>query len=331
MANNNLLNMLASKAEESKNEQSNKLFINTLVPYSAHPFSLYEGERLDDMVESIKANGVLLPIIVRPIENEDNYEILSGHNRVNAAKIAGLVEVPAIIKSDLTDDEAKLIVTETNLIQRSFGDLKHSERAYALKTHLEALKNKGGGQGRRNDLIKMINEVANPDYDWNNETSSQVGTMSRTNELTGQKYGLSKNSVARYVRLSNLIKPLLNRVDDDELALLSGVELSYLSETEQQALETVLETGVRINLKQAKELHAMSDLSHKELDEEEITEFLNGEKIIRKPKAPPPIKIKHKVYSKHFADSTPVKEMEKIIDKALTEYFLNHKNEMPNG
>ena len=104
------------------------LQIDRLVPFKSHPFKLYEGKRFTDMAESIKANGVMLPIIVRPSENS-THEILSGHNRVNAAKAAGLDTVPAIVREGLTEDEAKLIVTETNLLQRSFADLSHSERA----------------------------------------------------------------------------------------------------------------------------------------------------------------------------------------------------------
>ena len=136
------------------------LFVDELIPYADHPFKLYEGERLDDMVRSVKELGVIVPVIVRPLD--EDYEILSGHNRVNAAKIAGLKKVPVIIKTGLTDEEAKLIVTETNLVQRSFADLSHSERAVALKMHLEALKESNGGQGTRTDLLDEIKTLSNP-------------------------------------------------------------------------------------------------------------------------------------------------------------------------
>jgi len=118
------------KAAEAAPNSPLSLDIADLVPYTNHPFKLYEGDRLDDMVRSIKELGVLMPVIVRPNEDE-TYEILSGHNRANAAKLAGLKEIPVIIKTGLSDDEAKLIVTETNLVQRSFADLSHSERAFA--------------------------------------------------------------------------------------------------------------------------------------------------------------------------------------------------------
>jgi len=110
-----------------------KLNIDFLIPYSNHPFRLYEGERLDDMVRSVKKFGIMVPVIVRHIKFSDRkFEILSGHNRVNAAKLAGLKEVPVIVQNDLSEKEAELIVTETNLHQRSFSDLSHSERAVCL-------------------------------------------------------------------------------------------------------------------------------------------------------------------------------------------------------
>lgn len=133
---NNLIGMLTADSNSPNDTERDTLEIDSLVPYSNHPFKVYEGERLADMVRSIKEMGVLLPIIVRPLE-DDTYEILSGHNRVNAAKLAELSEVPVIIKTGLNDDDAKLIVTETNLIQRSFSDLSHSERAIALKSHMD--------------------------------------------------------------------------------------------------------------------------------------------------------------------------------------------------
>jgi len=125
--------------------------IEKLIPFANHPFKLYEGQRFTDMVESIRTNGILSPIIVRSTDG-GKYEILSGHNRVNAAREAGLTEVTAIVKVGLTDEEALFIVTETNLVQRSFADMKHSERAAALSVLYDAMKK----QGYRSDLIEEI-------------------------------------------------------------------------------------------------------------------------------------------------------------------------------
>ena len=192
------------------------LIIDDLVPFADHPFKLYEGERLDDMVRSIKELGVIVPIIVRPVaDDEYTYEILSGHNRVNAAKIAGLKKVPIVIKTGLTDDEAKLIVTETNLVQRSFADLSHSERAIALKTHMDAIKS----QGKRTDLIDELKTLSNPHEIGENGTSALLVPKLETREIAAERYGLNRMSVTRYIRLNFLIQSLLNRVDSDEIGL----------------------------------------------------------------------------------------------------------------
>ena len=117
-----------------KGEPLYHLPLNKLTPYKSHPFKLYTGQRLDDMVESVRANGVLVPIIMRSAEGM-MYEILFGHNRVEAARAAGLETIPAIVREDLSDEDALLIVTETNLLQRSFADLTHSERAVTMSMH----------------------------------------------------------------------------------------------------------------------------------------------------------------------------------------------------
>ena len=136
--------MLGLTDEDIDNEKkgTTEVDISQLVPFSNHPFKLYEGPRLNDMVESIKEYGVITPLIVRPKE-DGKYEILSGHNRANSAKIAGLTKVPVVIKEDLTDEEAMLIVTETNLIQRSFSELTHSEKARILTERHDAIKEQG--------------------------------------------------------------------------------------------------------------------------------------------------------------------------------------------
>jgi ParB family chromosome partitioning protein len=139
------------------------------------------------MVLSIKELGVLQPVIVRPLnEDEGLYEILSGHNRVNAAKLAGLTEIPVIIKKGLSDEEAKLIVTETNLIQRSFSDLSHSERAIALKTHMSAITK----QGKRNDLISEITNILVAFESSDEETCGLIDHKTKSRDKTAEKYGI---------------------------------------------------------------------------------------------------------------------------------------------
>ena len=296
--------------------------IESLVPFDGHPFHLYEGERLDDMVRSITDHGVIVPIVVRPIdEDELTYEILSGHNRVNAAKIAGLSEIPAVIMKGLTDDEAALIVTETNLRQRSFADLSHSERASALKQHLEAIK----AQGKRTDLLDEIERLSNPHKIKENETSPLLGAKSRSDEKVGAQYGLSKNSVARYVRVAYLNKSLQQRMDADEIGLYPAVSLSYLSPDEQTELDRLLsETAYKVDMKKAESLREFSE--GKKLTPEKMAQILSGELNKKpKPKTLPPLKLKAKIYQKYFNGDTPQGEIEATIDQALAEYFENHK------
>ena len=194
------------------------LSIAALLSYKNHPFKIYEDNRLTDMFDSIKENGIVTPIIVRPI-NSGEYEILSGHNRVNAAKEAGLVDVPAIVRHDLNDDEALLIVIETNLIQRSFSDLTHSEKAAVLGVHYSVLKH----SGRRAELIKEVEKILSP-----------LGTKTKSIRDISGDYGLSKNTVARYLRINKLIPELKERLDGggigDKLAMRTAVSLPYLCE-----------------------------------------------------------------------------------------------------
>ncbi len=301
------------------------LHISDLVPFVNHPFKLYEGARLDDLVRSIKELGIIVPIIARPLdEDEGTYEILSGHNRVNAAKLAGLSEVPATVKTGLTDEEAELIVTETNLMQRSFADLTYAQRAIAIKRHMDAVRK----QGRRTDLINEIKRLSNPDESKEIGTSCQdVVKPPRSNEQVGEAYQLSPRNVARYVRISYLSEPLTSRLDHGEIAFIPAVMLSYLSMDEQALLNQLLhETSFKIDMKKADILHKLSDT--KKLTMEKMRQVLSGE-LNKKPKSKtvPPLKIKAKIYQKYFDSNTTQSEMETIIDQALEEYFQNHKKE----
>ena len=228
-----------------------------LVHYSKHPFKLYQGERYWDMVESISANGILVSLIVRP-QSDDYYEILSGHNRFECGKEAGLTEMPCIIKVGLSDEEAHIIVTESNLLQRSFTDLSHSERAEALATHYEAIKH----QGKRTDLIKQVEAMLNGenavDSTDNPEGSTNTPVGNKSIDVTGEKYGLSKNSVARYIRVNSLIPGFKELLDSEELSIRAGVSLSYISgERQQVVLEQMQRYDANLSMKQAEELRRL--------------------------------------------------------------------------
>lgn len=290
--------------------------ISKLVPYSNHPFRLYEGERLNDMVTSIKELGVILPIVIRP-KDEEVYEILSGHNRVNAAKIAGLEKVPAVIKEGLSDEEANLIVTETNLLQRSFSDLSYSERAVALNTHYKAIKQ----QGKRNDLINEIEILSKPHSFSDYDSCSQVGNKSKSITKVGDQYNLSKNTVARYLRLNELIPELLARVDNEEIAFIPAVALSFIRKSEQQDTERIiLNNNFKVDMVKADILRSNSEAGS--LTSDRIYAILSGE-LGKKKKSNKPvsIKIKPKVISRFFTQEQKPTEIEEVIEKALELYF----------
>jgi ParB family chromosome partitioning protein len=301
--------------------------INQLVPFKNHPFKLYEGERFTDMVESVKENGVIIPIIVRPLD-DGIYEILSGHNRVEAAKSAEFETIPGIIREDLNDDEALLIVTETNLIQRSFVDLSHSERAAALAVHNNALKN----QGKRTDLIKEIeNLLKNSENISNNadfETYSPMVNKLNSHEKTAQSYGLNRGTVARYLRVNKLIGELKNRVDNEEISIRAAVELSYISIKEQSDLFKILNENeeFKIDIKKSELLREYSN--NKNLTSKIIRDILSGTPLKKRNRASLPvqsIKIKGKVLSEYFQPEQKPDEIEAEIIEAI-KFYRAHKD-----
>ena len=294
--------------------------ISKLQPFKNHPFKLYEGQRFDDMCSSIRENGVLIPIIVRPI-NEDNYEILSGHNRVEAAKVVELEFITSIIREDLSDEEALIIVTESNLIQRSFADLSHSEKAVALKVHMDAIK----AQGKRNDLIDEINDLLNAHNTDENEAGDLLGHRLKSRDIVAAKYDLSPTNLVRYIRLCELNINLLNRVDSEEIGLYAAVSISYLSPDEQAELEKVLsESKYKVDMKKAEILRSHS--KNKKLTSDKIIHILSGEFDKNpKSKSPTTFTIKRKIYSKFFDDTMKTNEVEAIIVEALEEYFQKRK------
>ena len=288
-------------------------------PFPQHLFKLYEGQQLDDMVDSVRQFGILLPIILWHTE-DGRYIILSGHNRRNAAQLAGLTEGPVIVRENLTHEEAILIVTETNLRQRSFSDMSYSERAYCLAQHYEALKS----QGKRNDLLAEIETLMNPHGAEENPTSSEPQTKLRTDAKLGQNYGLSRDKVAKYIRISNLIEPLISRVDTEEISFLAAYDLSFIEDkAQQQKIADLMESdSYKVDMKKAELFHSYYETG--KLTDTAIVQILSGEKT-RKPKSnkPQPIKIKPAVISKYFTPQQSQKEIEDTIDKALALYFDN--------
>ncbi len=281
-----------------------------LHPYHNHKFGLYTGERLEDMVESIRENGVLSPIIVQP--DGDGYEILIGHNRWNASKLAGLPTVPAIVKTGLSEDEMEMYAIESNVIQRSFTDLKISEQAAVIALrHSEMFS-----QGKRNDIIRELEMLENPDM----VTSDPVGMKSAdVNDNIGEQYGLGRSSVVRLVRIDKLIPELKALIDDGSLAIRSGVELSFLSEETQ---ETVAEQAedFKIDMKKAKALREAADIEG-DIDTAAIVRIITDTENV-KPK-PRNVKISDEVYGRYFTAGMKKKEVTETIEKALEFYFKN--------
>lgn len=292
--------------------------------FNNHPFRLYDGERLDDLVESVKANGILIPTIVRKIEKDENgyeYEMLAGHNRQNAAIIAELEVIPCIVKENITDEEAWIYVIETNVMQRSFTDMLPSEKAAVLALRYSKMFS----QGKRNDIIEELKRLENPDYIRENSTCGNDFHKLKNRDKIGAEYSLTGRSIANYVRVNSLIAPLKVRLDNSELTLVTSVELSYLSTEVQQYIENVLmENEFKVDVKKATVLRSYGD----KLTEDSVYEILSGEKA-RKSRAdtPPPIKIKHTVYSKYFAPNTKTSEIERIIGEALALYFKKAEDE----
>ncbi|MFI3227870.1 MAG: ParB N-terminal domain-containing protein [Clostridia bacterium] len=295
-----------------------QLNLSDMKAFPNHKFKLYEGQQLGDMVQSIADLGILMPIILW--HKDDEYIILSGHNRVNAAKIAGLTKAPVIIKSNLSYEEAVLIVTETNLRQRSFSDLSHSERAYCLAEHYQAMKS----QGKRNDLLNEIEQLLNADEIKENLTSSQVENKLKTLHTVGKEYNLSKDKVARYIRIASLEKTLMDMLDDGEIAFLTAYTLSFISNEEFQLYIAEFSTNenYKIDMKKAEMLREYFEKS--KLSIALIEEILSGEKT-RKPKGSKPkyVKVKDAVIKKYFINGESTKEIEETIVQALEAFFEN--------
>ena len=235
-----------------KNTKKN-ISIEKLHPFENHPYKVQDNEEMDILAESIKAHGVVSPIIVRPLENTtDEYEIISGHRRVMASRKAGITEVPALIVS-LDRDAAAIVLVDSNLHREH---ILPSEKAFAYKMKLEAMKH----QGWRSDL-----------------TSPQVVAKSRTTEMVGADTGDSHEQVRRYIRLTNLIPEILQYVDEGRISFTPAVELSYLNEQEQYDLLEQMELNdCTPSLSQACRFKKMSQ--EVGLTPESIAEIMSEEK-----------------------------------------------------
>ncbi|MCM1530628.1 MAG: ParB N-terminal domain-containing protein [Alistipes sp.] len=281
-----------------------------LHPYHNHKFEMYTGERLEDMVESIRENGVLSPIIVQ--SDGDGYEILIGHNRWNASRLAGLATVPAIVKQGLSEDEAEMFVIESNVIQRGFDNLRVSEQAAVI-----ALRhNEMFSQGKRNDIIRELALLENPEAD--TITLTPVGSKWDSGKTVGAEYGVSKGSVIRLIRINKLTDKLKSLVDSGDISIRAGVELSFLSAETQEVVAEQAE-NFKIDMKKAKALREAAD-GDGNVDTAVIVRIITGAENKTKSKS---VKISSDAYARYFREGIKAKEITETIEKALAFYFKN--------
>ncbi len=305
---NDAVDLLAGAEEMSALEDGIRMLpIDDIRPFRKHPFWLYEGERLDDMVESIKEHGVLNPVIVW--QNGDGYEMLAGHNRQMAGKLAGLTEIPAIVKTDLTEEEAYVYVIETNVIQRGFAELLPSEKAAVLAERYE----KVSSQGRRNDILEEIARLNGPDMPG---TCGHDVHKLKSRDAIGEEYGMTGRNIARYMRVQQLEEPLKERLDKGTLPLVAAVNLSYLSEKEQKVVSGLADTGkIKLDAKTAKCVRGMAG----NVTEEAVLGALDGGKG-KKAAAGRSVRLSAEVYERYFGGVKPG-EVAGIVEDALAAWF----------
>ena len=288
------------QSEEQRNtEEIKPVPISELKPFTEQPFKVKLDEDMDALVESIKQCGVLTPVIARP-HKDGGYEILSGHRRVKACELAGITDIPVVVKN-LDDDTATILLVDSNL-QREH--ILPSEKAFAYQMKLEAMKR----QGARTDL-----------------TSSQFATKlekGRSDVELGEQVGESKDQIRRYIRLTNLIDPILNMVDNNQIAMNAAVEISYLGSKEQAAvMQSIEKEETSPSIAQARKmrkLHQDGNLSNAVIDS------------IMMEQKPETVKITlgEEKLKKYFPKSYSKAKMEEIILKLLDKWRRQRENEM---
>lgn len=280
-------------------EQIEKIPIEMLIPYTEHKFELYTGQRKQDLIDSIREDGIIFPIIVIPATN-GYYMIIAGHNRAECGKEAGLKEIPAIIKENLSQKQIRKIVIRTNLFQRGFSELPISQQAEVISDYYYMLGEKGENVADIEDEIKL----------------SPPGTRQ-----VAQEYSLSKNSIARLLRINMLIVELKNRVDTEEISKRAGVNLSYLSEDKQLIVEDIIKKHkIKIDTIKSTQLKILSKSG--ELTDTDINLILLGKEKNKDTKEKiKPIKLNTNIIKKYFHNNQAQEEIQDIIEKALEKYF----------
>ena len=287
----------AAKEETTKVPEGDvvvQLPLAELHAFEGHPFKVKDDEDMAKTVESIQEFGVLQPAIVRP--DGDGYEILSGHRRHHACEIAGLETLPCIVR-DLDDDAATILMVDSNL-QRE--EILPSERAWAYKMKLDAMKH----QGERADL-----------------TSSQIGTKLRSDQIMAEEIGISRNQIARFIRLTNLCPELMDMVDEKRIGFNPAVELSFLNPTQQKDLLDSMEYSQSVpSLSQAQRIKALA-LENK-ITQEGMNIILSEEKKQDVDR----VTLKNDVLKKYFPKSYTPRQMEDTIIKLVEQWQKKQRN-----
>ena len=290
------VNMLFGLEQDSDNsaEKVEEVDIGKLYSFNDHPFKVLDDEKMQETVESIREHGIICPLIVRP-GKEEGYEIIAGHRRKRAGELLGLGMVPCFIR-DLSDEEATITMVDSN-IQRE--ELLFSEKAFAYKMKLEAVRK----QGQRTDL-----------------TSRQVvGKLEAADEI-GEKSGESGRQIQRFIRLTFLIKPLLDYVDEKRIPFNAGIELSYLETEEQEQLyQTIVRLCVFPSLAQAKKLKELS--REGKLDGNGIEIVLSDEKPVVQA-----VKLQRKKLNEYFPADYSAEQMEEVIYELLKRWSFEQGN-----
>ena len=283
--------------EEAQREKVQEIPLEELHPFPNHPFKVLDDDRMLDTAESIREHGVLVPAIARP-RTTGGYELIAGHRRKRGCELAGLSTMPVIVR-DLDDDAATIIMVDSNIQRES---LLPSERAFAYKMKLEALRH----QGERRDL-----------------TSSQVGMKLQTLEIIGQQAGDSRNQVHRFIRLTELIPPLLNLVNERKIAFNPAVELSYLKPEEQTILLDAMDSEQATpSLSQAQRLKQFSQQGR--LSEDVMRAILSEEKKTEVDR----ITLSNEILRRYFPRSYMPKQMEETILKLLEGWHRRRQQSM---
>ena len=273
--------------QDEQREQVQQIPIDALHPFTNHPFKVLDDEAMTRTVESIAQYGVLAPLIARPRPDGDGYEIISGHRRQYAAKLAGLDTLPVIVRQ-MSDDAAVILMVDSNL-QREH--ILPSERAFAYKMKLDAIKN----QGARSDL-----------------TSPQLAAKFRSDDAVAKDQGISGDTVRRYIRLTSLIPELLDMVDEKKISFNPAVELSYLDESQQRDfLEAMDGTQNAPSVSQAQQLKKMAQCG--EFTYEKAFDILGQEKKSEQDT----VTIKNDILRKYFPRSYTPRQMEEKIIQLL--------------